>query len=159
MSAFYKTKALPDRYDGKRSITQEEIEMANLDIHKRYTLPHTPQAVFDAWVSPDSVIAPVTGIEIEPKQGGLFKLTVAGESDAHMIGRFLQFDRPNKLVYTWEWNHDGEESQVDVTFTALDKGTEVAIHHTGFEHDTSRDSHDRGWDSYIEGIQALLNVS
>ncbi len=133
--------------------------MSNLDIHKRYTLPFPPEAVFDCWVSADSVVAPVTAIEVEPKQGGLFKLIVAGEPEAQMVGRFLQFDRPTKLVYTWEWNQDGEVSQVDVTFTPVDGGTVVIINHMGFEYTASRDSHDRGWDSYIEGIQQLLDVS
>lgn len=130
--------------------------MSDLSIQKRYTFKYSAEQLFDVWISPDSVVAPVTAIEVEPHTDGLFKLTAAGERSSHMLGKFLEFERPSKLVYTWEWNNDGEVSQVAVEFNPLDDGTEVIINHTGFDKASSRETHDNGWDSYVAGITKLL---
>ena len=130
--------------------------MANLGIHKRYVLQHAREKVFDIWVSPQGVVAPVTAIDVEPRKGGQFKLIVDGERQSIMLGKFLEFVQPSKLVYTWEWNNDGDVSQVTVVFSAVDEGTEIVIDHTGFAKESSRAIHDSGWDSYVAGINQLL---
>lgn len=130
--------------------------MTAFDIHKEYILEFPREKVFDMWVSPTAVVSPVTAIDVNPQIGGVYKLTVEGESSSQMIGKFVDFSRPEKLVYTWEWNHDGEVSQVDVTFSAIEEGTRVIIKHTGFNKKASRDTHDTGWDSYIKGLQQIL---
>ena len=130
--------------------------MSNLNIHKQYILNHPREAVFDIWVSPEGVVAPVTAVEVDPRKNGQFKLIVEDENPSQMIGKFIEFNRPSKLVYSWEWNQDGEISKVDVTFNSVIEGTEVIIEHTKFTKESSRETHDSGWDSYIQGVDQLL---
>ena len=138
------------------SINQEKV-MSILNIHKRYVLQYSRESIFDMWVSPQAVVAPVNAIEVDPQVGGLFKLIVDGEPKSHMIGKFLEFDRPAKLVYTWEWNQNGEVSQVQVVFNAVAaNATEVIIDHTGFKKVSSQETHDQGWDSYVAGLKQRL---
>lgn len=132
--------------------------MANLSIHKRYILNYARDIVFDAWVSSEAVIAPVTAIEVDPRVGGIYKLTVDGERPSHMVGKYLEFDRPSKLVYTWEWNKDGEVSQITVQFKEHEDGTELIIDHSDFAKESSRNSHDTGWDSYVSGLTQWLEA-
>ena len=132
--------------------------MDELDIHKHYTLDFPPEAVFDAWISPDTVVAPVTSITVEPEVGGAFCLFIDNDTQSQMNGQFIEFVRPTKLVYTWEWNGDGEVSQVQVKFVAVPTGTDVILAHTGFKKASSSQAHHNGWDSYIKGVQQVLEV-
>ena len=126
-------------------------------ISKRYQIDHSPEKVFDAWVSPHSVIAPVTRIEIEPKTGGAYKLFVesAGQTSV-MNGEFSTFQPSKKLVYSWEWDHNGEKTTISVDFTSIGKSTIIDLIHSGFQSESSFKMHDDGWDSYITGIKKIL---
>ncbi|PKG99415.1 hypothetical protein CXF95_09235 [Paraglaciecola sp. MB-3u-78] len=59
--------------------------------------------------------------------------------------------------YIWEWDHDGDVSEIDVTFSATHKGTTVLIEHSGFQKQQSIAMHDQGWSSYIDGFKLFLS--
>lgn len=71
-------------------------------------------------------------------------------------GVFTRFEPNQRVTYSWEWNHDGEVSEIDVRFSDEAVGTLVEISHTGFQKETSRAMHHSGWDSYIEGFLKIL---
>lgn len=130
--------------------------MSNFDLHKRYILNYPQEKVFEMWVSSIAVVSPVQSIEVVPEVGGIYKLTVSEQPKSQMVGTFLEFDRPTKVTYTWEWNDDGEVSEVHVSFNSTDEGTEVIIDHIEFTKEASRDTHDTGWDSYVAGLEQYL---
>lgn len=133
--------------------------MTNLTIHKKYQVDFSPQQLFDAWISPDMVIPPVSKIEVDPKVGGFLKLTVeTPDGNSVMVGEFLNLSRPSQLVYTWEWDNNGEITHITVDFKALADGTEIVIAHTGFQSEESRAMHDSGWDSYVNGVVQTLQA-
>lgn len=128
-----------------------------MDIKKKYELPFAPEQVYAAWVSSDTVIPPATAMDIDPVVGGHYRLTAempgyVGRNE----GKFLSVEPGKHLRYTWEWNGDGEISEIDVTYSAIDGGTRIDLVHSGFEKTESVEPHSEGWDSYIAGFTEFL---
>ncbi|MEM7111367.1 MAG: SRPBCC domain-containing protein [Chloroflexota bacterium] len=131
--------------------------MTNLAISKSYEIALPRKQLFDAWISPKTVIAPVSRIEVLPQAGGFLKLFVeTPEGVSQMHGVFQTFERPERLQYSWEWDENGEVTQIDVRFVEISGGTRIEIEHTGFRSAASRETHDSGWDSYVAGVVELL---
>ena len=128
-----------------------------MDIEKQYDLPFSVETVFSAWTSSETIIPPATRMNITPRVGGEFVLFVeTPQFNARTRGRFKEFLPNEKLVYSWEWNDDGEETEITVDFAAAGKGTLLNLTHSGWQKEESRQMHDSGWDSYIEGLTAFL---
>lgn len=112
---------------------------------------HAPiEKVFRAWVeadqlkqwySPEGMTTPQ--IEIEPKKGGKYNLTMrAGTDEFKMSGEYLEFEEPTKLVFTW----NSANSIVTVNFKKIDENTtEVSLVHKGFIDEQSKTQHQEGW--------------
>ena len=129
-----------------------------MDIKKGYKIAAPADRVFAAWISDSYLVAPVTGVEVEPHVGGSFRLhTGDGDSAAVMNGRFEKFDAPQHLRYTWHWGGPDEPSIVDVQFMSVDGQTEIELQHTGLATESMVTDHENGWDSYINGLRELLN--
>ena len=125
-------------------------------VRKRYELPVKRARVFAAWLSNDSVIAPVTRIDIQPEVGGHYRLKIGDAPDAPtMDGRVLAIEPDRYVRYTWRWG-SGPESTVDVRFDDMGDGTAVRIDHSGFADSADAERHSSGWDSYVSGLKALL---
>ena len=126
-------------------------------IEKNWSLPFPCDAVYAAWVSSDTVIPPATAMDVLPEVGGHYRLIMdTPEFQGRNEGRFLRVEPGKRVTYTWEWNGDGEVTEIDVLFASGDDGTEVALTHSGFTSEQSRANHDVGWDSYIEGFRTHL---
>jgi len=128
-------------------------------IGKTYQLPFPPEKVYAAWISSGTVIAPATRMDIEPVVGGHYRLFMeTPDFTARNEGTFLEIIPGKRIIYTWEWNGDGEITKIAVTFTASSGGAQVDIHHSGFSKEESRAAHDQGWDNYIDGLTAHLKT-
>lgn len=133
--------------------------MSNLSINKKYILNFPRTLLFEAWISPDTVIPPVSRIEVDPKVGGFLKLMVETPQGAStMVGEFLTVSYHKQLVYTWQWDNNGEITKITVDFKEVENGTEISISHAGFHSQSSQATHDTGWDSYINGLIEKLQV-
>lgn len=128
-----------------------------MQVEKSFDLPFPLSEVYAAWVSSDTVIPPATKMDILPEVGGHYRL-IMDTPDFSMTneGAFSIVEPEQRVVYTWEWNNDGEVSTIDVRFTATDSGTLIELTHSDFEKPESVTQHDSGWDSYIEGFTAML---
>jgi len=128
-----------------------------MDIEKEYDVPFPPEEVYAAWVSSDTIIPPATGMDINPVVGGHYRLIVKDDQwDTRNEGEFLEVEENRQLRYTWEWNKDGDVTEIDVTFVAAPAGTRLTLVHRGFKSQESYDNHDAGWDGYITGLTAFL---
>ena len=128
-----------------------------MKIEKTYELPYPVATVYSAWVSSDTVIPPATSMDVLPEVGGHYRLIMempdfSGKNE----GTFSVVEPNARVVYTWEWNGDGEVTTIDVRFEATSDGTRVTLLHTGFTKEESVSNHDGGWDSYLEGFTAHL---
>lgn len=130
-----------------------------MEIHVNYKVPFALSDVYAAWVSSETVIAPATAMDINPVVGGHYRLIMeTKEFTGRNEGKFSVVEPERRVVYTWEWNGDGEVTEIDVTFSKIPEGTAIAIVHTGFQNQQSVDNHQSGWDSYIEGFIAFLRA-
>lgn len=129
-----------------------------MEINKHYDLPFPVETVFAAWVSSDTVIPPATGMDVLPEVDGHYRLIMeTPDFNGRNEGKFLLVEPNTRVIYTWEWNNDGEVSTVDVSFKASDEGTRIDLVHNGFTSNESVTNHDSGWDSYIEGFTRHLS--
>ena len=128
-----------------------------MDIEKSYELPFPPERVYAAWVSSETVIPPATSMDIDPRVGGHYRLIMeTPDFSSSNEGEFLAVRPGEHVRYTWEWNKDGEVTEIEVTFSATESGTRIDLVHTGFSTDESASTHDSGWDSYIAGFTGFL---
>ena len=68
-------------------------------------------------------------------------------------GRFLQIDRPRRIVYTWMSEATkGGESIVTVIMEARGDQTEVTLHHSGVPDDGMGRQHKDGWSSVLSTL-------
>ncbi len=115
-----------------------------------------PEAVFDAWVSPTSLVEPVIAVAMDPTHGGAIRISTGGGDENDLVGDFLVAERSARLRYTWSWGGSTEESLVDVQFHDLGDRTVVEVEHRGFHDEASRSIHLGGWVSYLDGLARYL---
>lgn len=128
-----------------------------MKIDKTYQLPFSPERVYAAWVSSDTVIAPATRMDIDPVVGGHYRLFMdTPEFSTRNEGVFLEVEPPAHLKYTWEWDSDGKVTEITVDFSPDGNGCRVRIQHAGFAEKESFEMHATGWDSYISGLIEFL---
>lgn len=129
-----------------------------MKIDKHFELPFTPNRLFEAWVCSDTIIPPATRMDINPTVGGHYRLYMEMEDRCSRAeGLFFSVIPGRHLRYTWEWDRDGEITEIDVTFDPITKGTALHIQHSGFVKEASRDMNDSGWDDHIEQLSSMLD--
>ena len=125
---------------------------------KRYIIPASVKTVYSAWISPNTLVPPATRIEIDPIVGGNLVIhTKFCDVGSEMRGRFLAIEPYKRLVYNWEWNQDGQVSQVTVNFSGIGSDrTKIVLSHSGFRNSESATLHSDGWEHYFEGFIKLV---
>ena len=102
-------------------------------IEKTYAVSFPPERVYTAWVSSNTVIAPATAMDIDPVVGGHYRLKMETPGfSGRNEGVFLAVEEGKHVRYNWEWNGDGEISEIDVTFSATEDGTQIKLVHSKF---------------------------
>lgn len=133
------------------------------------TFAATPEAVYDAWVTPasfaawfggSSVQVPVDSVSMDVRPGGTWKATMIignGIPDIHWYGEFVTVDRPGRLVLTLADRPGDARETVSVTFTAVDGGTEMLFRQTGGN--LSSEEYERtaaGWQTFFDAMDTLV---
>lgn len=129
---------------------------------------HAPiEKVFDAWLSPTTLsqfILPMPGmpqpkVETDAREGGLFTIIMqVGDEKIPHTGKYLEINRPNKLVFTWESPFSTEGGTVTVKFSDLGgKKTNVDLSHIKFIDEESRANHEGGWANILECLNDILH--
>jgi uncharacterized protein YndB with AHSA1/START domain len=122
-----------------------------------------PLRVFRAWTEPAQLRAwwgprPVTceDAEVDLRAGGRYRIVnlLPDGTRVTIRGEFRIVDAPNKLVYTWEIDDaSGEASLVTVRFEAQGDETEVVVVHEQIPTEPVRDSHEKGWQGCLDGLE------
>jgi len=121
--------------------------------------------VFDAWLDPQLLsrfMLPMPGMpqpktEVDGREGGRFTIhmDVGGEIIPHS-GTYLELDRPNRLVFSWESPFSTDGSTVTLEFTAQDKvKTRLELTHVRFIDEETRDNHEIGWSNILAALDEL----
>lgn len=129
------------------------------------TFAATPEAVFDAWVTPASFAAwyggsgvdvPTDSVSMDVRPGGEWKATMIignGVPDIHWFGEFVEVDRPGRLVLTLTDRPGDARELVSVSFNAIDGGTEMVFSQTGGN--LSEAEYERtaeGWNVFFDAL-------
>jgi uncharacterized protein YndB with AHSA1/START domain len=86
--------------------------------------------------------------------GRIYERTAEGKKE--LWGRVLVWEPPERVVFSWNPNHDrAEETEVEVIFEEVDGGTRVRLEHRGWEllrpeDQAIRESYVTGWDPVLD---------
>lgn len=131
-------------------------------------LPASPQAVFDAWTTaesvrhwmcPDSASIPLA--ELDVRVGGTFRVDMLdqGERVIH-IGVYREVRPPEKLVFTWMSKYTlHRDTLVTVELRALGDETELVLTQTLLPDEAATYQHTRGWTQIVEHLATYLQPS
>jgi uncharacterized protein YndB with AHSA1/START domain len=130
-------------------------------------LPAAPDVVFDEWLDPDALAdwmcprpARVTSIELDPRVGGRLRIDISENGvPFHVVGTYLDLDRPRRLQFTWScstWVDPNLETVVTVTLEPHDgSDTLMTIHHAVLPTDQVS-SHESGWKAVAAQLEIAL---
>ena len=120
--------------------------------------------VFDAWTDAEILKhwwAPegttMTSVALDPRVGGTYRIGVISTDgeQLYVAGKFVEFERPVRIVYTWAWDEDngpGHESLVTIEFAESGRETDVTLTHERLANEQSRDNHRHGWTSILDNL-------
>jgi|SRR4051812_46432716 uncharacterized protein YndB with AHSA1/START domain len=77
-------------------------------------------------------------------------------------GKYLTYDKPNRLTFTWSWNWQPElpPTTVDVVFNSLEANkTEIILTHSGFTDGATAKQHESGWTMAFGNLNTQLGES
>ncbi len=128
--------------------------------------------VFQAWTDPEHLAkwwgpatVDVTHCDMDMRVGGRYRTCMTSpDGEEHWTqGEYLEIDPPEKLIFTWAWEIDGDPNNttnvttVTIKLSELDDGqTNLVMIHTGFDTEEGRDNHNGGWSSSLECLAAML---
>ena len=123
------------------------------------------EKVFDAWLNPKTLskfMMPMQGmpepdVVTDPRHGGKFTIVMnPGDNALLHSGKYLEIDRPNKLIFTWESYHSIKGSTVTIEFTSHGKSsTNIRLTQVKFLDAQARDDHEGGWTCILETLDSV----
>jgi len=130
-----------------------------INLIKKYTSKIEKATLYQAWVSSNMVIPPITKIESNPIAGGIYKLYSESPNGVGIMnGQFKSLIENEALNYSWHWEGSEEHTDIRVLFkeSSGGLGTTIIITHTGFQSEESKNMHSIGWDSYFEKLEEKI---
>jgi uncharacterized protein YndB with AHSA1/START domain len=113
------------------------------------------------WFGPRGFASTVLRHELYP--GGAYRIHMRGpEGDDHWTqGVFREVASPERLVMAGSWadaagNPTGPETLLTILLEEQGSRTKLTLHNAGFESVTSRDAHQRGWNSALDCLGEYL---
>jgi len=120
----------------------------------RRVLPAPPELVYDEWLDPSALAEFITPapsrsgrIEIDSRVGGRFQIEMVDlDRTVHIVGEYLELERPSRLRFTWRSDLGrGFDSVVTITLDAHGDGqTMMTIEHARLPLEWAPD-HEAGW--------------
>jgi uncharacterized protein YndB with AHSA1/START domain len=115
-----------------------------------------PELVFDYFVAPEALVRWMGDRAVlDPRPGGEFTLWF---DDRCVQGRYVEVDRPRRLVITWGRQGSRElppfSSTLEVSFARDGEGTRVSIVHHGLPA-SEAPRHALGWQHYLARLQRV----
>jgi uncharacterized protein YndB with AHSA1/START domain len=118
------------------------------------------------WLNPESLrrwMCPgdseVVYVELHPVVGGAFRIDMQ-TIDGHIIvhtGQYLQIQRPDKLIFTWNSSILGEHpSQVTVEFYAQGENCLMVLLHELPPDEAIIEAHRHGWTTTLDLLAASI---
>ena len=94
--------------------------------------------------------------EVDLRVGGRYRIDGPAAGMA-VSGEYVTVEPPHKLVFTWAWDGEDDETLVTVDLTATADGTELSLRHERFVGDEQRDQHAQGWHDCLDRLPEWLS--
>ena len=141
--------------------------MSELELTINRTIPASREAVFNAWLSPDTLAkfmtTPMGGtkptqVTNNPVTGGRFSIVMMnGDKEIPHAGTYLEIDPHSRLVFTWESPYSLDDSVVTIDLTEPKPGTtDLSLRHVKFRSVEARDGHKEGWSAIVGNLVEAL---
>ncbi|HEX3135157.1 MAG TPA: SRPBCC domain-containing protein [Planctomycetota bacterium] len=105
---------------------------------------------------------PATSLVMDARVGGRWRAVLKsteGKPDLSHGGVFHEVTAPERLVFTFTWDEDGErgmETIVTITLREIDGHTEMELRQSPFLSGGERDGHGGGWNSCFDRMAIHL---
>jgi len=105
---------------------------------------------------------PARHIEVDARVGGRWRICLRSTENGRDLwqgGVFREVVAPERLVFTFAWDEEGErgdENVVTLTFTEQGGKTLMTFRQAPFWSDDERDGHQGGWGSAFDRLDDLL---
>lgn len=138
----------------------------DLTITRRFQAP--PALVFAQWVTAEALrdwFAPdtyaTTDCTVDARPGGAWRVHYRSDKGHEFVenGVFHEITPPERLVLTLTQAHSaqiGPETVITVSFRAVDGGTEMTFHQSGFREKAHRDGNAEGWQECFDKLVCRL---
>ncbi len=150
------------------SMTEPRVPDAFLTVRRSFPAPR--QRVFEAftnadalkaWWGPDGYGTPVA--ELDLRVGGRYRLGMRKLPDGeifYLTGTYREILPPERLVYTWTWEHEEAIKDTVVTIEFREStgltATDVVITHELLPTPEWRERHGHGWNSCLDKLARVL---
>ncbi|MGO9324602.1 MAG: SRPBCC domain-containing protein [Terracidiphilus sp.] len=121
------------------------------------TIPASPKAVYDAWLSSEGHAAMTgAGAKVSARVGGAFTAW-----DGYISGKNLKLKPGKQIVQSWrttEFAASDPDSQIEVLLEKARGGTKLTLHHTNIPGGQS--DYKSGWrDCYFEPVKKYFKAN
>lgn len=140
--------------------------MTDLTVNINKTIHAPIEKVFDAWLNPETLtqfILPMPGmpnpqVKTDAREGGNFTIIMqVGEDKIPHTGKYLEINRPEKLVFTWKSPFSTDNSTVTLNFSAVGENkTNIELTHIRFIDEESRSDHEGGWGNILDKLNEVV---
>lgn len=113
------------------------------------------------WFGPRDFTVP--SCEVDFRVGGSYRAHIRSPEgvDYHCRGVYREIMAPERLVFTFKWDEEGERGQdtlIVITFSEQKGKTKLDFQQAPFESLSERDSHNEGWSECFERLAAYARV-
>lgn len=134
------------------------------------TLAAPRELVFRAWTDPKHLARwwgphdfTVESYTADLRVGGAWSSCIRSPEgeDYRMHGIYHEITAPERLVFSFTWDHDGKprvEMRVTITLEELDGKTLLTFHETGFADAEMREMDNGGWSQCLERLDSYTTA-
>lgn len=141
--------------------------MTDLTLSLSRTIKASPEAVYAAWLDPDTISRfmaggadqRVTEARTDPRVGGVFRIVMTSDKDIAHQGIYRELIPYSLIRFTWESPYSPADSEVTIRLAPVTEGTELTLSQVRFLSEGARDGHRGGWKLILERLAATLEAA
>jgi uncharacterized protein YndB with AHSA1/START domain len=148
--------------------TSAAAETAQRELVITRLLDAPRELVFKVWTQPEHLVRwwgpkdfTAPHLKMDVRVGGAYRANIRSPegTDYWMRGVYREVTPPERLVFTFAWEEDGErglDTLVTVTFADQGGKTRLTFRQAPFQSDAERDSHHGGWSECFDRLAGYL---
>lgn len=88
-------------------------------------------------------------VSVDLCEGGSYRIEAA---DMAVSGEYREISEPTRLVFTWRWDGEADESPVTIELAGRDGKTELVLRHDRLADAHTSDQHTQGWNDCLDRL-------